>query len=192
MKRPVRRLSAEERAMWDKVASTVTPLAPLPPASGAPISGREDDDATASPPAPVRKIRGRVPPPLVPAPVPAKTRGADTAPLDGSWERRIAKDTLQPDFSLDLHGASLDQAYARLMHGLAQARAMGARVVLVVTGKSRPVDAADRASQRGAIRAKLADWLAASEFATDIVALRGAHRRHGGAGAIYVVLRKRR
>ena len=39
---------------------------------------------------------------------------------------------------------------------------------------------------------KLADWLAASEHASDIVAIRGAHRRHGGQGAIYVVLRKRR
>jgi DNA-nicking Smr family endonuclease len=114
------------------------------------------------------------------------------AHLDGTWDRRIAKGTLAPDFSLDLHGSTLDQAYSRLMHGLAQAKAMGARVVLVVTGKPRPVDAADRGTARGAIRAKVADWLAASEHASDIVAVRGAHRRHGGQGAIYVVLKKRR
>lgn len=112
--------------------------------------------------------------------------------LDGSWEKRITKGTLLPDFSLDLHGSNLDQAYLRLMHGLSQARVMGARVVLVVTGRPRPVDAADRGSARGAIRAKIADWLAASEHASDIVAVRGAHRRHGGQGALYVVLRKRR
>ncbi|HKR91689.1 Smr/MutS family protein, partial [Novosphingobium sp.] len=75
---------------------------------------------------------------------------------------------------------------------LAQAKAMGARVVLVVTGKPRPADAMDRGERRGAIRAKIADWLAASPYAEDIVAVRGAHRRHGGAGAIYLVLKRRR
>ncbi|MGE4306501.1 MAG: DNA mismatch repair protein MutS, partial [Novosphingobium sp.] len=40
--------------------------------------------------------------------------------------------------------------------------------------------------------AKISDWLAASQYASDIVAIRGAHRRHGGAGAIYVVLKRRR
>lgn len=78
------------------------------------------------------------------------------------------------------------------MHGLTQAKAMGARVVVVVTGKARPVDAADRAEQRGAIRAKFVDWLAVSEHASDIVAIRNAHRRHGGSGALYVVLKRPR
>lgn len=189
-----RRLTADERAMWAQVAKTVTPLvAPRigegdqPQAGG----GAPAVEAPLPPPELPKKVRGRVPPPLPIQPVPAKPVLA-SAQLDGSWDRRIAKGTLAPDFSLDLHGSSLDQAYSRLMHGLVQAKAMGARVVLVVTGKARPVDAADRASARGAIRAKIADWLAASEHAADIVAIRGAHRRHGGPGALYVVLRKRR
>ncbi len=99
---------------------------------------------------------------------------------------------LEPDFSLDLHGSGLDQAYSRLMHGLAQARAMGARVVLIVTGKPRPTEAADRGHARGAIRAKIVDWLGASEHASAIAAIRGAHRRHGGQGALYVVLKRKR
>ena len=73
-----------------------------------------------------------------------------------------------------------------------QAKAMNARLVLVITGKPRPVDAADRAHKRGAIRAKLLDWLAAGSHASDIAAIRKAHRRHGGEGALYLVLRRRR
>ena len=69
---------------------------------------------------------------------------------------------------------------------------MGARLVLLVTGKPRPVEPAERGQQRGAIRAKVIDWLAASEHATDIAAIRGAHRRHGGPGALYLVLKRRR
>ena len=112
--------------------------------------------------------------------------------LDASWERKLAKALVQPDFTLDLHGHSLDAAHRRLDMGLAQAAAMGARVVLVITGRPRPAEAADRGSNRGAIRAKVLDWLALGSHGSSIAAVRGAHRRHGGAGALYVVLRRPR
>jgi DNA-nicking Smr family endonuclease len=195
MRRPGRQLSPEEREVWARVARTVKPLvsgekdAASPEAEKSPKAAAAAPSGPPAPPQRARKVKGRVPPP---APLPAK-RAKETQPhLDGSWEKRIAKGTLVPDFSLDLHGASLDTAYHRLIHGLTQAKIMGARVVLVVAGKPRPVDAMDRGTQRGAIRAKISDWLAASEHAGDIVAIRGAHRRHGGAGALYVVLKRRR
>lgn len=196
MRRPGRALTPEEKAVWALVARTVKPLSPPRTGEGdQPKAGGgapAPDPTPFPPPPPPKRIKGRVPAPLAPKPAPPKPRTDTPAPLDGSWDKRIAKGTLAPDFSLDLHGSGLDQAYMRLMHGMVQAKAMGARVVLVVTGKPRPVDAADRGTARGAIRAKIADWLAASEHASDIVAIRGAHRRHGGQGAIYVVLRKRR
>ncbi len=110
--------------------------------------------------------------------------------LDGHRDRRLKSGRTDPDFSLDLHGHTLDAAYHRLDSGLVQAKAMGARVVLVVTGKPRPVDAADRGTSRGAIRAKILDWLAAGPHANDIAAIRRAHRKHGGEGALYLVLRR--
>ncbi|EIZ79339.1 hypothetical protein WSK_2185 [Novosphingobium sp. Rr 2-17] len=206
-----RRLTPQEAQIWAQVARTVKPLAG-PAKAGTPKALPAQPKAIAAPPAMeealaaaplAKKIKGRVPSPPTVAKVPitrqqgavsvtSPTQGNDRQHLDGSWERRISKGTLVPDFSLDLHGSNLDQAYVRLMHGLTQAKAMGARVVLVVTGKARPVDAADRATARGAIRAKVADWLAASQHASDIVALRNAHRRHGGQGALYVVLKKHR
>ena len=191
MRRPGRRLTADEAQVWAQVARTVTPLEKRRPKAEAVVAEPVPTQIVVSPPPPAKKVKGRVPPPLPPKPVSAKAQESQLQ-LDGSWEKRISKGTLVPDFSLDLHGSSLDQAYVRLMHGLTQAKSMGARVVLVVTGKSRPVDAMDRGSARGAIRAKITDWLAASEHAYDIVAIRGAHRRHGGQGALYVVLKKRR
>jgi DNA-nicking Smr family endonuclease len=98
---------------------------------------------------------------------------------------------LEPDLTLDLHGHTLDTAYDRVMSALDQARAMNARVVLVVAGRERPVDPADRSRKRGAIRAKLLDWLAASRHAEAIAAVRRAHIRHGGEGALYLVLKRR-
>ncbi|MFC4254294.1 DNA mismatch repair protein MutS [Altererythrobacter xixiisoli] len=190
MKTP-RGLSAEEAELWARLARTVTPLkhralarAPakpvLPPA---PL-------VFDPPAAPAKKLRGRVPParvaPVV-APPPAPAPG-----LDSHWERRLDKATMDPDFTLDLHGHTLDQAHRRLDMGLMQAKAMGARLVLLITGKSRPVEAADRGERRGAIRAKVIDWLAAGPHGSDIVAVRKAHRRHGGEGALYLVLKRRR
>jgi len=122
-----------------------------------------------------------------PHPTPAPSPG-----LDSHWERRLSRSSTEPDFTLDLHGHNLEQAYRRLDDGLVQAKAMGARLVLLITGKPRPVHAADRGEKRGAIRAKILDWLAAGQHASDIAAVRNAHRRHGGEGALYLVLRRRR
>ncbi|WP_335622572.1 Smr/MutS family protein [Aurantiacibacter gangjinensis] len=133
--------------------------------------------------------------PLRPGPTvggPPTRIGEDRGGLDSHWERRLSRDGTQPDFTLDLHGHTLDQAYRRLDAGITQAKAMGARLVLVVTGKPRPVDAADRGAKRGAIRAKILDWLAAGQHAPDIAAIKKAHRRHGGDGALYLVLRRSR
>jgi DNA-nicking Smr family endonuclease len=94
-----------------------------------------------------------------------------------------------PDFTLDLHGATLDAAHGRLEHGLTLALAQGARLVLLITGRERPSE--DRRS-RGAIRRKFMDWLAAGPHAGRIAAIRPAHPRHGGAGAVYIVLKRPR
>lgn len=112
--------------------------------------------------------------------------------LDAGWERRLGRGLAEPDFTLDLHGLGLEAAHVRLEHGLTLALAQQARVVLVIAGRPRPAASADRSHQRGAIRAKLLDWLAHGAHASRIAAVRPAHRRHGGAGAVYVVLRRTR
>jgi DNA-nicking Smr family endonuclease len=107
--------------------------------------------------------------------------------LDGSWDRRLSRGLVQPDLAVDLHGHTLDTAYRTLDAGLEQAIARSARVLLLVTGKPRAPG-----SGRGAIRAAVGDWLGASRHSSDIAAVRGAHLRHGGAGALYIILKRRR
>lgn len=186
-----RRLSESEARLWKQVAQTVKPLPgahhrqPGEVAPPAPL-------VEAAPPPP--KVRGRVPPPL-PAPPPAEPRPRPLTrhTLDSTWDRRITRGEVQPDFTLDLHGCTLDMAHVRLEHGLSQALAQGARVLLLITGRARPADDhALRGERRGVIRAKFMDWLAAGPFASRIAAVRPAHPRHGGAGAVYLVLRRPR
>ena len=108
--------------------------------------------------------------------------------LDASWDRRLARGLVQPDRSLDLHGHNLATAYDLLDRRLGEAIADGVRVLLLITGKPPSKERAGR----GAIRAAVGDWLAASPYAGDIAAVRNASPRHGGAGALYIVLRRRR
>jgi DNA-nicking Smr family endonuclease len=113
--------------------------------------------------------------------------------LDANWDRKLAHGLVTPDFTLDLHGYSLEAAYTRLDHGLALALAQGARLVLLITGRARPADGqGGRGERRGAIRAKFLDWLANGSHGSRVAAIRPAHPRHGGAGAVYIVLRKQR
>lgn len=187
--RRARALSAEEAALWARVAATVAPIRNTVPGT-ATFHETAGQGPAVSPP---KRLRGRMPPPLpVPEPVAPSARPLDRHGLDAGWDRRLAKGLIAPDFTLDLHGHSLDAAWSRLDHGLALAAAQQARVVLVITGRPRPAPAADRGGQRGAIRAKIVDWLAAGGHASRIAAVRPAHPRHGGAGALYVVLRRPR
>ena len=109
--------------------------------------------------------------------------------LDSSWDRRLRSGSIEPDRVADLHGMSLDGAWRAIDRALDQAIGRGERVVLLITGHQRSGEPPVR---RGAIRAAVHDWLAASRHAGDIAAVRGAHRRHGGGGSLYIVLRKGR
>lgn len=189
-----RGLSAEERAAWERVAATVQPLNP---------PRHEEGDGGGSPPVTKPQPPRQPTPPLrqplvaqrLPPPRPGEDQrgpSLDSPGLDSHWDRKFQAGRIEPDFTLDLHGHTLDSAHVRLDDGLTQAKAMGARVVLLIAGKPRPVDAADRGSRRGAIRAKVLDWLAIGPHGADIAAIRKAHRRHGGEGALYLILKRRR
>jgi DNA-nicking Smr family endonuclease len=172
----MRRLSPEEATLWAKVVESVRPL-------GAPalVPREESEEAEAAP----ARAAVRTPP----APPPPLSRKVPGLTLDGSWDRRLGRGLVTPDATLDLHGHNLATAYDLLDRRLDEAIGAGARLMLLVTGK--PPSPAGT-SKRGAIRAAVGDWLHASRHAGQIAAVRNAHPRHGGAGALYIVLRRSR
>jgi DNA-nicking Smr family endonuclease len=183
----VRRLSPEEAELWSRVAATIKPLSregPAPPRNG---EGDHPDpkakDGGGVPRS--RSFRRGAPPPSASRPVPLPVPGRNT--LDGGWDRRLRSGAVQPDVTLDLHGLTLDSAWTAIDRTLERAIANGARIVLLITGHHR---AGDPPVRRGRIRAAVHDWLAASRHAPAIAAVRGAHRRHGGGGSLYIVLRR--
>jgi DNA-nicking Smr family endonuclease len=173
----MRPLDPDEQALWARVAATIRPLSrdrhdpePVPPA----------------PPAPTRP-RGRVVPARPAAQAPRPPATLDRHGLDGHWDRRLKGGSVNPERVIDLHGHTLDRAWDAIDGGLEQAIAAGERVVLLITGHARQ---GAPPLERGKIRASVHDWLAASRHAGRIAAVRQAHRRHGGGGSLYIILRR--
>lgn len=181
-----RRLDTFEKMLWGKVIETVRPLHSVQPK----LETKTETPPTKS----ALKTQGT--PPIAAANAKTatpKVRGEHKAPppphnLDGHWDRRINRGGIVPDISIDLHDANLSRAYSRLDGALEQAILQKFKVILLVTGKPC---AHDRASGegRGAIASVVRDWLAASRHARHISAVRNAHPRHGGTGALYIVLK---
>ena len=186
-------LSGEEAALWARVARTVKP-APgrkVPPAPRE-VAGRRTENKLGPK---SDAVLGRMlsPAALRGSPQPPRVDKLGSHTLDANWDRKLAQGKVSPDFTIDLHGHSLSAAHAQLEHGLALALAQGARLVLLVTGRPRPSEGeGGRGERRGAIRAKFIDWLGHGSHASRIAAIRPAHPRHGGAGAVYLELRRAR
>lgn len=179
-----RRLDPGEAALWARVVAAVKPLHAARPTSSAPplLQKLEKHGAPAPKPA-------RLPPP---APVVVPTRARTPGPtLDAGWDRKLARGLASPDSTLDLHGHTLASAHALLDQGLARAIQRGDRLLLLVTGKP-PRAESERPHARGAIRAAVQDWIVAGPYADRVASIRGAHIRHGGQGALYLVLRRAR
>lgn len=181
-----RRLAPEETSAWAQVRATVRPLRPITTAP-LPIAA-----ASAQP------TKAKLTPSVIAtAPTRSPVRVAASAPrqvantLDRSWDRKLSSGMVSPDRTIDLHGHTLASAHALLDHQLDQAIRHGERTILLVTGRP-PRKESERPHARGAIRAAIGDWLQLSRHAEAIAAVRGAHPRHGGAGALYVILRRKR
>ena len=113
--------------------------------------------------------------------------------VDGRTGERLKRGTIVPDSKLDLHGLTESAAHRVLWSFLQTAHKRGDRLVLVVTGKGARVSSGPfdlRQGSRGVLKTMVPRWLREPQFARLIADMRGAHRRHGGDGALYLYLRK--
>jgi DNA-nicking Smr family endonuclease len=119
--------------------------------------------------------------------------------VDGNTAERMRKGALEPDARIDLHGMTEAVAHRALLGFLRNAQRRGARLALVITGKGAPAPDADapfdmdqERRARGVLKSAVPRWLAEPGFAALIADARAAHVRHGGAGALYIYLRKKK
>jgi DNA-nicking Smr family endonuclease len=85
--------------------------------------------------------------------------------------------------TVDLHGLDSEQARKTLLAFCKSATGLARRVVLVIHGKGT-----HSAGGRGVLRDEIADWLSSAPLAERVLCFATARARHGGAGAVYVLM----
>ncbi|MBW2389440.1 MAG: Smr/MutS family protein [Deltaproteobacteria bacterium] len=98
--------------------------------------------------------------------------------------RRLRAGKIRPQQTVDLHGFTRDEAYARLCNATARAAAAGKRCVLVVHGRGH--HSSDGSS---VLKNALPDWIARPPLANQVIGCCFAQPRDGGSGASYLLLR---
>ncbi len=203
-KKSRRNLTAAERALWDQVIARATPI--MRPAR---TTGPETD---------LPRQKGQAARPLTPAPIardiaqfrigdktPVHRPAVDLAPdLDETLARsapnmdrrrfeRMKKGKMAIDARIDLHGMTQARAQAALGLFVRDSHSAGKRLLLVITGKGRDKGDDDIIpARRGVLKHQVPRWLSQPPLAALVLQVSPAHRRHGGSGAYYVYLRRRR
>jgi len=167
--RAPRRLTTEaERELFYDVLADVKPLKVQAPRKKK-ASPQPKPASKPKPPAKIEKVAKR------------PVRTPDEPPAFGGHRAvQVRKGRVEPEAKFDLHGMTQETAHRALFGFLHRARANGARVVLVVTGKS------------GVLNRQFKPWLAQGEFGALVSGVSSAHKRHGGSGAYYVLLKRAR
>lgn len=193
-----RRLSEEDRDLWERVKGSVVPLRPAQAIPAAPPKAAPAPLPASSPAAPA-------PPPLAPFRVGQAAdhrRSDDLLPglaeslarlpvrMDAGAFGKLKRGKLRPEARLDLHGMTVAEAHPALVSFILEARAGGKRLVLVITGKGRVSDdLAPMPARAGRLRHDVPRWLMLPPLSGAVLQIAPAHRRHGGEGALYVYLR---
>jgi len=99
---------------------------------------------------------------------------------------RLRRGAFDPGATLDLHGLPAREARRTLVEQIERARAAGLRCVLVVHGRGL------HSEGTAVLREALPTWLQEAPFATRVMAFCTAPARHGGPGAMLVLLRRER
>lgn len=190
-----RRLRPDERALWDQVAKSATPLHEKPRLEDVlpPIQDAPKSKGKAAETAPVRlkpfdigskaKTDTRVPKPAKDAPK-----------MDSKSFARLKKGRLDPEGRIDLHGMTTSEAHPELVNFVLRSHQKGRRLILVITGKGDGPGTTEGPLpyHRGILRRQVPHWLQQAPIGNLILQTTPASPKHGGDGALYVYLRKHR
>lgn len=171
-------LSNEDRILWNRVARSTKPLA-----------GKTVEEMVQAPEEMVEPMLRSLD--LAPGgtgtPSMPKSEGAryrQMQGLDAPTRDKLAKGRLPLEARIDLHGMTQGEAHALLLSFLQRAHMLGVRHVLVITGKGLSLGG------DGVLRKAVPAWFATPAFRSLVGGFEIAARGHGGAGALYVRLRR--
>jgi DNA-nicking Smr family endonuclease len=174
MSRAGKKLTDEDRVLWNLVAKSATPLKGKKPVEAeTPKTAAEEKMPSAAAAAAA----------TAQAPAPPK-RQHITHVLDRPTLDKLSKGKLPIEGRVDLHGMTQSVAHALLLSFLQRAHASGVRYVLVITGKGFS------SGGDGVLKRQVPAWLSTPPFRALVSSHDLAARNHGGEGALYIRLRK--
>ncbi|MDB5364368.1 MAG: mismatch repair protein MutS [Rhodospirillales bacterium] len=177
-----RAASDDEKALWRAVTHDVKPLArPRRIRAVAQVEA-----APALPPAPPARIAKPAKPAAIVAPPPKPAVQKPNPGLDRATEAKFRSGKMTIAARLDLHGQTQREAHGELLAFLESSVRHGRRCVLVITGKG------PGSPSQGILKRAVPRWIASSSVASQILATVTAQPKHGGDGALYVLLRRKR
>lgn len=178
-----RQLSSEEKRLWSHVARHVKPMkGKLPPPEP------EPDDKPATAPAPLIASSAPALPPLPPQ----KPALPPLAPVERKTLVALRRGRKDVDSVIDLHGMRQEEAHFALLRFLHRAQASDYGLVLVITGKGGAASSSGLFEERGVLRRMVPHWLRLPDLRPLVIGFDEASPQHGGSGALYVRLRRRR
>lgn len=177
---------AQDDALWQAVAKTVTPLRKSRAGTALKKHPAERQKTPARPAKPKTSPRHHT---QTIAPVVRAPALPPLATLDRRTRGRVARGSVEIEGRLDLHGHRLEEARRRLLDFLRRAQDRDKSLVLVITGKGT---AAPEGMARGVLRREVPLWLGSAEFRSLVIGFEEAASRHGGSGALYVRVRRQR
>jgi DNA-nicking Smr family endonuclease len=177
-----RKLSAEDRILWGKVAKSTRPMpgrmADIEAFEAALQAEAESEETARAAKAKPAPVSAEAPD----APAPVKQPAGRHHPLERPVKRKIAKGHLALEARIDLHGLIQSEAHGMLLDFLLRAHSRGLRHVLVITGKGSSM------GSEGALKRAVPLWFSKPEFRFLISSYETAAQHHGGEGALYIRL----
>ncbi|MBU0799845.1 MAG: Smr/MutS family protein [Alphaproteobacteria bacterium] len=170
-------------SLWRYVTRTVRPLFrdarrhPAPPKAKSPVTKAPTEELF------LEKLLQQKPG-LAAAPQAAAPQHPG-AGLDRRSDRKLKRGQMEIEARLDLHGLTRERAHEELLRFIMRCHGRDMRCVLVITGKGR----IDKPS---ILRAAVPDWLSSAPLAPLVLRFYNAQPKDGGAGALYILLRRQR
>lgn len=181
----------EDAGLWRQVAQSTKPLPGKTVRPSEPPATPKPSPLPAAPTPAVRKTDQ----PRTVSDLPELQPGR-AAGLDRRTAERLRRGQFPIDGRLDLHGWTQEEAHRALAGFIEASHAAGQRCLLIITGKgvrARTDDLYGRGrAVPGVLQAAVPNWLNQPSLRPLILGFAGAQPRHGGSGALYVLLKRKR
>lgn len=178
-----RTLRPDEELLWTRVKRTIVPDTPL-----------EENFAnllksTVSRPLDLQSVKKSQQTPVVKMPsytppMQKQENPLNSAPIDDPTAKKLVKGKLSIDARLDLHGMTQIRAHRALYDFVQDCFHAKKRIILVITGKGNMGE--------GILKSQVPKWIKEPAFTNYVSGYRSSHVTHGGEGALYIRIRKKK